>query len=68
MANKTYLDAFDPDGQSRNVCEACGLCLQQCPVMKMGKEESRAEIGRLLRGQETQRVLNECTFCFNNNR
>jgi Fe-S oxidoreductase len=67
MANKTYLDAFDPDGQSRNVCEACGLCLQQCPVMKMEKEESRAEIGRLLSGQETQRVLNECTFCFNCN-
>lgn len=35
--------------------------------MKMGKAESQAEMGRLLKGQETERVLNECTFCFSCN-
>jgi Fe-S oxidoreductase len=35
--------------------------------MKMGKEESQAEIGRLIKGRETERVLNECTFCFSCN-
>ena len=67
MANKTYIDAFDPEGKSQNVCEKCGKCLQQCPVMKMEASESRKEMGRLLAGKETKRVLNECTFCFNCN-
>jgi Fe-S oxidoreductase len=35
--------------------------------MKMEKEESRAEMERLLKGEETSRVLAECTFCFNCN-
>jgi Fe-S oxidoreductase len=67
MANKSYIDAFDPEGKSQSVCETCGLCLQQCPVMKMEEAESQAEMGRLLKGQETERVLNECTFCFSCN-
>ena len=67
MARKTYIDAFDPEKKSKSVCEKCGLCLQQCPVMKMEKEESQAEMRRLLKGQETERVLNECTFCFSCN-
>jgi Fe-S oxidoreductase len=67
MVAKTYMDAFDPEGKSQNVCETCGLCLQKCPVMKMDKAESRAEIGRLLNGLDTERVLNECTFCFSCN-
>jgi len=67
LARKTYIDAFDPEGKSWTVCEECGLCLQQCPVMKMGKLESQAEMGLLLKGQETERVLNECTFCFSCN-
>ncbi|MBN1613736.1 MAG: (Fe-S)-binding protein [Deltaproteobacteria bacterium] len=67
MANTTYIDAFDPEGISREVCETCGVCLQKCPVMKMEQEESRVEIFRLLNGQKTERVLDECTFCFNCN-
>jgi Fe-S oxidoreductase len=64
MASKTYIEAFDPEQKSRKVCETCGLCLQRCPVMKMGQAESRAEMARLLKGQEPERVLDECTFCF----
>ncbi|MCG6911093.1 MAG: (Fe-S)-binding protein [Deltaproteobacteria bacterium] len=67
MTAKTYIDAFDPEGKSLSTCETCGLCLQRCPVMKMEKEASRAEMGRLLKGHETERVLNACTFCFNCN-
>jgi Fe-S oxidoreductase len=36
-------------------------------VMKMEQEEAEAEIVRLLKGEETKRVLNECTFCFSCN-
>jgi Fe-S oxidoreductase len=67
MIGKTYIDAFDPEGTSRSVCEKCGLCLQQCPVMKMKEAESQAEMGRLLKGEQPERVLNECTFCFSCN-
>jgi len=41
MARKTYIDAFDPEGKSRTVCEKCGLCLQQCPVMKLEKRNPK---------------------------
>lgn len=34
----------------------------------MEEEESLAEMNRLLNGEETKRVLNECTFCFSCNR
>jgi Fe-S oxidoreductase len=64
MASTTYIDAFDPEGKSQEVCETCGLCLQRCPVMKMDQADSRAEMGRLLKGEQTRRVLQECTFCF----
>ena len=64
MPNKTYIDAFDPEKKSLTTCANCGVCLQRCPVMKMDKEESKKEITRLLKGEEPERVLNECTFCF----
>ena len=67
MAAKTYIDAFNPEEKDLSICEKCGLCLQRCPVMKMEKEASRAEMGRLLKGHETERVLNGCRFCFNGN-
>jgi Fe-S oxidoreductase len=64
MVSKSYLDGFIPAGTKQSECIKCGICLQKCPVMKMGKEEAKAEISRLLNGEETRRVLNECTFCF----
>jgi len=67
MVSKSYIDAFDPKGKSKESCENCGICLQKCPVMKMDKEESQLEMNRLITGEETKRVLKECTFCFNCN-
>jgi len=67
MVSKSYLDAFVPEGRSSESCLHCGICLQKCPVMKMGKEESQEEFSRLLNSEEPKRVLNECTFCFNCN-
>jgi Fe-S oxidoreductase len=67
MVSKTYLDGFIPAGAVRHECTKCGICLQNCPVMKMGPEESKAEIVRLINAEEPKRVLNECTFCFNCN-
>ena len=64
---KSYIHAFDPEGKGKKFCKNCGLCLQQCPVMKMDKEEARAEQERLLSGEKPLRVLSECTFCYNCN-
>ena len=67
MVSKSYIDAFIPAGKDDKVCINCGICLQKCPVMKMDKTESKEEMKRLLNGEETKRVLNECTFCFSCN-
>ncbi|MBN2027415.1 MAG: (Fe-S)-binding protein [Actinobacteria bacterium] len=67
MVSQSYIDAFIPEGKSSDVCINCGECLQRCPVMRMGREESWREIERLLAGEEPQRVLDECTFCFSCN-
>src|SRR3989304_4364847 len=67
MVSKTYLDGFIPAGADHNECIKCGICFQNCPVMKMEQEEATAEIVRLVRAEETKRVLNQCTFCFSCN-
>jgi Fe-S oxidoreductase len=67
MVSSTYLDGFIPAGAARSECTRCGICLQNCPVMKMEPEEAEAEIVRLIKAEETKRVLKECTFCFNCN-
>ncbi len=67
MTARSYLDAFDPNGSSEDVCGDCGLCLQQCPVLHMDEEESQAEWARVIRGEEANRVLEECTYCYSCN-
>ncbi|MGC8603720.1 MAG: 4Fe-4S dicluster domain-containing protein, partial [Desulfomonilaceae bacterium] len=67
MFAESYIDAFNAGAKDEKPCETCGACLQRCPVMKMSKEESQDEMTRLLHGEKTNRVLNECTFCFNCN-
>ena len=64
MVSKSYMDGFIPAGAKQDECIKCGICLQKCPVMKMEQNEAQAEIVRLINGEETERVLNECTFCF----
>ncbi|MBN1375072.1 MAG: (Fe-S)-binding protein [Dehalococcoidia bacterium] len=67
MTSKSYIEAFDPQCKSSNICANCGICLQKCPIMRMDRPESLSEMASLLSGTETRRVLNECTFCFSCN-
>ena len=67
MTSTSYIDAFVPAGKDDSHCVNCGVCLQKCPVMKMDKLESKAEIARLIAGEDPERVLDECTFCFSCN-
>ena len=64
MTSTSYLDAFDPENKSDTTCLNCGLCLQKCPVMQMDKEDAISEMTHLLKGEDTERVFQECTFCF----
>lgn len=38
-----------------------------CPVMRMGLEEAKETIRRLIRGEAAPRVFEQCTLCFNCN-
>lgn len=48
---------FDAGG-----CTACGLCLEQCPVMAVPPEQAHREVERLLAGQDSP-ILRACTSC-----
>ena len=62
MVNKNLFGQFIPAGAK---VENVQMHLPaNCPVMKMEPEEAREEITRLLNGEESKRVLKECTFCF----
>ncbi|MEJ2210879.1 MAG: (Fe-S)-binding protein, partial [Anaerolineae bacterium] len=43
-------------------CTACGLCLEQCPVMALPPDRARREIQRLLAGGDSP-ALRACTSC-----
>lgn len=55
----SYMDCCD-----WSKCTLCGECLMKCPVLEMGEEEAKAEFKRLLDGEPTLRVLDECTLCY----
>ena len=55
MKSLSYIEAFIPEGKEASQCSHCGICLQKCPVMKMGTEESKAEITRLINGEDVRR-------------
>jgi len=39
----------------------------KCPVMQMGKIAAKKAIRQLIRGENADRVFDECTYCFNCN-
>jgi len=55
----SYIDCCDWSEYNQ-----CGTCLIKCPVMKMKKDEAKAEIQLLLEGKPAPRILAECTLCY----
>ena len=51
----------------RDACTLCGDCFSKCPVLNLSKDESIAEMKRLLKGEKTNRILSECQSCFSCN-
>jgi Fe-S oxidoreductase len=61
------IEAIDSDFFSsfnEDACTQCGICFQKCPVMKIPLEEAKEEMKRLISGEATNRVLDECQSCF----
>ncbi|MHA1343516.1 MAG: (Fe-S)-binding protein [Promethearchaeota archaeon] len=59
---KNYIDCCD-----WSKCTKCGICLMECPVLKLDKEEAVFEIQQLLDGKKAPKVFKKCTLCFNCN-
>ncbi|MHA1670006.1 MAG: (Fe-S)-binding protein [Promethearchaeota archaeon] len=49
---------------NQEACTQCGICFNKCPVMELSIEDSVEELRRLINGEKTKRVLNECQSCF----
>ena len=56
------MDLFDKFNAEK--CTLCGECFHQCPVMQLPLDVAKAEIERLVNGEETKHVLQKCTSCF----
>ena len=52
---------------NQEACTQCGICFNKCPIMELSIEDSVEEIRRLINGEKTKRVLNECQSCFSCN-
>ncbi len=52
---------------NKDVCTFCGECFNKCPIMGLSIEESIDEMKRLIAGEPTKRVLNDCQSCFSCN-
>ncbi|MHA1488453.1 MAG: (Fe-S)-binding protein [Promethearchaeota archaeon] len=63
--NPIEIEFFAPF--NKEVCTRCGECFHKCPVMQLSLEESIEEMKRLISGEQTKRVLNECQSCFSCN-
>jgi ferredoxin len=54
-------------GFREDLCNLCGECFHQCPVLLLPIEESQQEMQRLKQGQESKYVLSRCNTCFSCN-
>jgi Fe-S oxidoreductase len=54
-------------GFRNDLCNLCGECFHQCPVLNLPIEESKKEIISLIEGKDTKYVLSRCNTCFSCN-
>jgi len=57
-----FFTAFD-----ENACNVCGECFHKCPVMQLPIDFAIEEMKKLIAGEKTEKVLNECQSCFSCN-
>ena len=49
---------------NEEACDRCGDCLVDCPVIHLDRVEAQREIGRLIEGEQSKAVLEQCSTCF----
>ena len=49
------------------LCDLCGQCFHLCPILHLPLEESKKEIERLIKRQNSKHVLSRCNTCFSCN-
>jgi len=54
-------------GFREDLCDLCGECFHQCPVLQLSIEESKQEMQRLIDGKESKYVLSKCNTCLSCN-
>ena len=62
MSKNKRISAFRED-----LCNLCGECFHQCPVLKLPIEDARKEIKNLIEGKDSKYVLWKCNTCFSCN-
>ncbi|MFX0088017.1 MAG: 4Fe-4S dicluster domain-containing protein, partial [Candidatus Hodarchaeota archaeon] len=50
-----------------DLCNLCGECLHQCPVLQLSLEEAKKEIQRLIEKKDSKYALRKCNTCFSCN-
>ncbi|MFX0027811.1 MAG: heterodisulfide reductase-related iron-sulfur binding cluster [Candidatus Hermodarchaeota archaeon] len=50
-----------------DLCDLCGECLHQCPVLQLPLDVAREEIKRLIEGTKSEFALSKCNTCFSCN-
>ncbi len=48
-------------------CTLCGQCLIKCPVLDLDKDQAKAEVQALIKGDDAPEVLSKCTLCYDCN-
>ncbi|MFX0043563.1 MAG: (Fe-S)-binding protein [Candidatus Hodarchaeota archaeon] len=49
---------------NKDACTLCGECFNKCPIMRLSVEHSIEEIKKLIAGEETEKILDNCQSCF----
>ncbi|MFX1280221.1 MAG: heterodisulfide reductase-related iron-sulfur binding cluster [Promethearchaeota archaeon] len=62
MVSSNRISAFREE-----LCNLCGECLHQCPVLQLPLEVAKEEVKRLIENGDSQYALTKCNTCFSCN-
>ena len=67
MGNIKPIDISFFTAFNEELCNGCGECFHKCPVMHLPLDVAIEEMKKLITGEKTKKVLNECQSCFSCN-
>jgi Fe-S oxidoreductase len=48
---------------NEQTCTRCGICLEQCPFLRLPIEEAKIEIAQMIETRSSQKILKNCASC-----